>query len=86
MPRSTMHLNLFVLGRGHHEAAWRHKLATRRPMTDVGYYRDLARTAERGLLDSLFLADILTLGVGEGMESNAVGGLEPITLLSALAG
>ncbi|MBY0334036.1 MAG: LLM class flavin-dependent oxidoreductase [Acetobacteraceae bacterium] len=86
MPRSSMHLNLFVLGRGHHEAAWRHPLATRRPMTDLAYYRDLARTAERGLLDSLFLADILTLGIGEGMESNAVGGLEPITLLSALAG
>jgi FMN-dependent oxidoreductase (nitrilotriacetate monooxygenase family) len=86
MPQRSMHLNLFVLGRGHHEAAWRHPLATRRPLTDLGYHRDLARTAERGLLDSLFLADVLTLGIGEGMESSAIGGLEPITLLSALAG
>jgi len=86
MARTRLHLNLFIHARGHHEAAWRHPLATRRPLTDLGYYAALARTAEAGLLDSLFLADILTLGIGEASESSAAGGLEPITLLAALAG
>ncbi len=86
MARTRLHLNLFIHARGHHEAAWRHPLATRRPLTDIGYYAALARTAEAGLLDSLFLADILTLGIGEGSESSAAGGLEPLTLLAALAG
>lgn len=81
-----LHLNLFMLGRGHHEAAWRHPLASRRPVTDPGYYALLARTAERGLFDSIFLADVLTLGIGEGSASNLAGGLEPITLLTSLAG
>jgi FMN-dependent oxidoreductase (nitrilotriacetate monooxygenase family) len=81
-----LHLNLFMLGRGHHEAAWRHLLASRRPVTDPGYYASLARTAERGLFDSVFLADVLTLGIGEGSASNLAGGLEPITLLASVAG
>jgi FMN-dependent oxidoreductase (nitrilotriacetate monooxygenase family) len=79
-----LHLNLFIHGRGHHEAAWRHPLATRRALTDIGYYAELARTAEAGLFDSVFLADQLTLG--DDAAHVAKGGLEPITTLAALAG
>jgi hypothetical protein len=58
-----LHLNLFIHARGHHEAAWRHPAASPLPLTDIRYYTDLARKAEAGLFDSIFLAD--TLGVGE---------------------
>lgn len=78
-----LHLNLFVHGRGHHEAAWRHPAASRLPLTDLGYYRQIARKAEQGCLDSLFLADILT--VFDETETSAIGGLEPLTLLAAIA-
>jgi FMN-dependent oxidoreductase (nitrilotriacetate monooxygenase family) len=78
-----LHLNLFIHGRGHHEAGWRHQGASRRPMTDIGYYVALARTAEAGLFDSIFLADQLILGDDAGHV--AKGGLEPLTTLAALA-
>ena len=43
-----LHLNLFIHGRGHHEAAWRHPAASPLPLTDIRYYTDLARKAEAG--------------------------------------
>ena len=78
-----LHLNLFVHSRGHHEASWRHPDASELSLTDVGYYQDLAQRAEAGLFDSVFFADQLALGadIAHGPRT----GLEPITLLSALA-
>ncbi len=78
-----MHLNLFIHSRGHHEASWRHPAASQLPLTDVAYYQDLARKAEDGLFDSVFLADQLALG--SDFADGARAGLEPLTLLSALA-
>jgi len=37
-----LHLNLFIHGRGHHEAAWRHPAASPLALTDIRYYTDLA--------------------------------------------
>lgn len=79
----TMHLNAFLMGVGHHDAAWRHPRTNPERITDLGHFQELARTAERGRLDSLFLADGLTLW--GNARYNAVGGFEPVTLLSALA-
>ncbi len=79
-----LHLNLFIHGRGHHEAAWRHPLASSRPLTDVGYFQELARTAEQGCFDSVFLAD--TLAAGDDIASAPRTWLEPLTTLAALAG
>jgi len=78
-----LHLNLFVHSRGHHEASWRHPDASALALTDVAYYQDLAQRAEAGLFDSVFFADQLALGadIAHGPRT----GLEPITLLSALA-
>ncbi|GAA3090074.1 LLM class flavin-dependent oxidoreductase [Nonomuraea salmonea] len=78
-----MHLNAFLMGVGHHEAAWRHPRSAPARLTDVRHYQELARTAERGTLDSVFLADGLALA-GK-VRHNALGGLEPLTLLTALA-
>ncbi|GGS71103.1 monooxygenase [Planobispora rosea] len=79
----TLRLNAFLMGVGHHEAAWRHPLTEPARLTDVRHYQELARIAERGRLDSVFLADGLALQ-GD-VRHNALGGLEPLTLLSALA-
>ena len=79
-----LHLNLFIHGRGHHETAWRHPDATRLQLTDIEYYKQLAQIAEKGLFDSVFLADALAIGHEVGHV--AKGGLEPLTTLAALAG
>jgi FMN-dependent oxidoreductase (nitrilotriacetate monooxygenase family) len=79
-----MHLNLFIHGRGHHEAAWRHPAASTLPLTDIRYYIDIARKAEAGLFDSIFLAD--SLGIGEDVANAPRTWLEPVTTLAALAG
>jgi FMN-dependent oxidoreductase (nitrilotriacetate monooxygenase family) len=78
-----LHLNLFIHGRGHHEAAWRHPNASPLPLTDLGYYVGLARKAETGFFDSVFLAD--QLAAGEDIPFAPRAWVEPITLLAALA-
>ena len=70
-----LHLNLFIHGRGHHEAAWRHPAASPLPLTDIRYYTDLARKAEAGLFNSVFLAD--TLAVGDDVARAPRTWLEP---------
>lgn len=87
-PRSTgaprrLHLNAFLMTGGHHEAAWRLPGADPRAGTDVDHFIDLARTAERGTFDAIFFADSPVLGGEVGRRPS--GGLEPLTLLSAIA-
>ncbi|MCB1743751.1 MAG: LLM class flavin-dependent oxidoreductase, partial [Gammaproteobacteria bacterium] len=82
MPRQ-LHLNLFIQSRGHHEASWRHADASTLPLTEVDYYVQLARRAEQGLFDSVFLADQLALW--DDIGNAARTWLEPITALGALA-
>jgi FMN-dependent oxidoreductase (nitrilotriacetate monooxygenase family) len=78
-----LHLNLFIHGRGHHEAAWRHPESSPLPLTDIGYYQDLAQRAEAAKFDSVFLADQLALG-GDVAQAPRTW-LEPVTVLAALA-
>src|SRR5262249_28679389 len=78
-----LHLNLFIHGRGHHEASWRHRASSPMPLTDIRYYQDLAQRAEAALFDSIFFADQLALG-GDVTQAPRTW-LEPITVLAALA-
>ncbi|WP_414505319.1 LLM class flavin-dependent oxidoreductase [Streptomyces sp. NEAU-L66] len=78
-----LHLNAFLMNAGHHDAAWRHPRTQPERLTDLRYFQHLAQTAERGKLDSIFFADGLALW-GK-VKHNALGGFEPLTLLSALA-
>lgn len=77
-----IHLNAFLMHVGHHEAAWRHP-ATNPENDSVDHYIGLAQLAERGKLDSIFLADGLALW--NNVRYNFTGRFEPLTLLSALA-
>jgi FMN-dependent oxidoreductase (nitrilotriacetate monooxygenase family) len=81
--KRQLHLNLFIQSRGHHEASWRHPASSPLPLTEVGYYQDLAQRAEAGLFDSIFLAD--TLSLWDDIATTPHTWLEPITLLGALA-
>jgi FMN-dependent oxidoreductase (nitrilotriacetate monooxygenase family) len=81
---SKLHLNAFLMGVGHHEAAWRLPDSDPFAQTDVEHYKRMARIAERGKLDSLFLADSPVLWNSIGRRP--AGTLEPTVLLTALAG
>ncbi len=77
-----LHLNAFLFGCGHHSAAWRHPSSRVEDLGDIGYYEELAQTAERGKLDAVFFAD------GHSVRDPAGAGtwfLEPITALTAMA-
>ncbi|MGW4101358.1 LLM class flavin-dependent oxidoreductase [Mycobacterium sp. NPDC004974] len=78
-----LHLNAFLMGVGHHEAAWRHERTDVRNLTDVKHFQRLAQVAERGKLDSVFFAD--GLAVGPRVKHNTQAIFEPITLLTAMA-
>lgn len=78
-----LHLNAFVMGSGHHEAAWRHPDTDPRRALTLQHYAEIAQLAERGLLDSIFLADGVALW--GNAKYNAHTRFEPLTLLSALS-
>jgi FMN-dependent oxidoreductase (nitrilotriacetate monooxygenase family) len=77
-----LHLNLFIMGCGHHKAAWRHPDSAVERMGDIAYFEELAQTAERGKLDAVFFAD--------GQSADNVGDgpkwfLEPLTAIAAMS-
>ena len=78
-----LHLNLFLMTRGHHEGAWRHPGANPKALTDLQLYVDAARIAEAAKFDAVFLADGL-VGPDSGQMASS-GQLEPFLLLAALA-
>ena len=78
-----LHLNLFLMGVGHHEAAWRHPLTDPARVSDIAHFQDLARKAEEAAFDSVFLAD--GLEVRSPVQYGLVNHFEPLTLLSAIA-
>src|SRR6185312_1375536 len=78
-----LHLNLFLMSRGHHEGAWRHPGSNHKALTDLELYVEAAHIAEAAKFDAVFLADTLAAGNSSGLASS--GSLEPIVLLSLLA-
>jgi FMN-dependent oxidoreductase (nitrilotriacetate monooxygenase family) len=78
-----LHLNAFLMGTGHHEAAWRHPDSRPEQALSFEHYLNFAQIAERGTLDSIFFAD--GLAVGRNLRYNAQNNLEPLTLLSAIS-
>ncbi|MFG2571343.1 LLM class flavin-dependent oxidoreductase [Streptomyces sp. NPDC048481] len=82
MPRQ-LHLNAFLMNTGHHEASWRLPESDPYAHVELDHYVRLARTAERGAFDSLFLADGPQLW--SDIAQRPAGALEPLTLLTALA-
>jgi len=82
-PSRTLHLNAFLMSTGHHEASWRLPQSDPRANVDIEHYKRLARIAERGTFDSLFLADGPVLF--EDVAQRPAGVIEPLTLLTVLS-
>lgn len=82
-PGRQLALNLFIYPGGHHEAGWRYPGARPERLLDIGFYQDLARSAEAAKLDAVFFAD------GPAQVDNIRYAsrfrLEPLTWLSAIA-
>ncbi|MGW5324830.1 LLM class flavin-dependent oxidoreductase [Streptomyces sp. NPDC004014] len=83
MTTRELHLNAFLMNTGHHEASWRLPESDPFAHVDLAHYVRLARIAERGTFDSLFLADGPQLW--SNLAQRPAGALEPLTLLTALA-
>jgi N-acetyl-S-(2-succino)cysteine monooxygenase len=90
MSKKQMVIGALVHANGSHAASWLMPEARPHASTDIDYYREMARTAERGKLDFFFIADTpaartenLKVWSRSPLFMNV---LEPITLLSAIAG
>src|ERR1700684_3821109 len=51
-----LHFSAFIWPNGYHESAWRVVPDDVRGVLGLPYYADIARIAERGLMDAIFLA------------------------------
>ncbi|MBR8457094.1 LLM class flavin-dependent oxidoreductase [Burkholderia dolosa] len=86
-----LRLNAFLLHTGHHIAAWRHADVPAHQALNFNYYKNIARVAEAGKFDALFLADHIGINQASGEDievqqrSARAVFFEPLTLLSALA-
>ncbi|MFC4101546.1 LLM class flavin-dependent oxidoreductase [Paenibacillus xanthanilyticus] len=81
--RNQMKLSAYLVGTGMHAASWRLPDALPGASIDIDYYVRLAKTAERGAFDFVFLAD--SLAINEQSHPNILNRFEPITLIAALA-
>lgn len=86
MSSRQLHLGVNVLSDGMHPAAWQYPGADPHAFTDPSYWIEIARLAERGTLDALFLADSPSLFQKPDQALVAPPlALDPIVLLSTLA-
>jgi FMN-dependent oxidoreductase (nitrilotriacetate monooxygenase family) len=84
MPAATrqMHLGVFVLGAGNHSAGWRYEGAAV-SNNDLGVIQEIARIAERGKFDLLFVSDGLDYEPGD--LPSFMCRFEPTSLISVLS-
>jgi FMN-dependent oxidoreductase (nitrilotriacetate monooxygenase family) len=83
-PARELRLNVHPVGAGSHPGAWRYPGADPLAVASIEGYLDVARVAERGKLDAIFLADV------PGLHSDLttypiLNGLEPTLILTAMA-
>lgn len=77
-----MHLGLFLLGTGSHVAGWRYPGAVD-SFQDIEAVQRIARTAERGCFDLIFMGD--NLYADPATHPSYTARLEPLTMLAAVA-
>ena len=77
-----MHLGVFVLGTGNHSAGWRYEGAAA-SNNQLPVIQEIARIAERGKFDLLFISDGLVMDPGD--HPSFLCRFEPTTLISVLS-
>lgn len=91
MSKRAGHMNLLAMinNGGHHLAAWQHPKGQGGAGLNIQTYAHIAQIAEKGLLDAVFIADVVALW-GQDLEAltrtSRGEHYEPLTLLSYLAG
>ncbi|HEY1442833.1 MAG TPA: NtaA/DmoA family FMN-dependent monooxygenase, partial [Mycobacterium sp.] len=80
----ALHFNAFIWPNGYHESAWRVVDDDVHNVLNLSYYTDIARIAERGLMDSIFLADNIAIAEYRATHLPQTQ-FDPISVLSALA-
>ncbi|GBQ80194.1 monooxygenase-like protein [Acetobacter malorum DSM 14337] len=91
MSKRAGHMNLLAMinNGGHHLAAWQHPKGQAGAGLNIQNYTHIAQVAEKGLLDAVFIADVVALW-GQDLEAltrtSRGEHYEPLTLLSYLAG
>jgi len=83
-----MHLCAFIMSTGHHVASWRYPGVPLENGTNFRYWANLARIAEAGKLDAIFLYDgagISNIPLEPMSRGDRATFFDPMTLLSALA-
>jgi FMN-dependent oxidoreductase (nitrilotriacetate monooxygenase family) len=79
-----LHFSAFIWPNGYHESAWRVVRDDVRGVLGLPYYTDIARIAERGLMDAIFLADNIAIAEYRATYLPQTQ-FDPILVLSALA-
>ena len=80
--KRQMHLGVFVLGTGNHSAGWRYEGAAT-SNNQLAVIAEIARIAERGRFDLLFISDGLVMDPGD--HPSFLCRFEPTTLISVLS-
>ncbi|MGF6820698.1 FMN-dependent oxidoreductase (nitrilotriacetate monooxygenase family) [Paraburkholderia atlantica] len=81
--RRRLHLNVNILHSGFVPSAWRLDEAEPRAFIDVDHYVRVARIAEAGKLDAVFLAD--NAAIVDQIDFRPITALEPTVLLASIA-
>lgn len=89
-PKRQLHFNVFMTRFGHHPAAWKHPASTAGGRPNLRYWIEVAKLAERGKLDAVFLADFAGIASASQPHELArqapMNDFEPYTLAAAIAG
>jgi len=78
-----LHLNINILHSGFSPAAWRMEGSDPRASFDVNHYINVARIAERGTFDAVFLAD--QAAISDRVDFRPLTSLEPTIVLALVA-
>jgi N-acetyl-S-(2-succino)cysteine monooxygenase len=80
--KRQMHMGVFVLGTGNHQAGWRYEGAATSHI-ELPVMQEIARIAERGKFDLLFISDSMVMDPTD--HPSFLCRFEPTTLITALA-
>jgi FMN-dependent oxidoreductase (nitrilotriacetate monooxygenase family) len=81
-PNRQMHMGVFVLGTGNHQAGWRYEGAATSHL-QLPVMQEIARIAERGKFDLLFISDSMVMEPTD--HPSFLCRFEPTTLITALS-
>ncbi len=83
MSKKQLHINVNILSSGSHPAAWRAPDGNRFGYVQIEHYQEIARVAERGLFDAVFLSDALAIAADP--RAGPTWALDPFVAIAGMA-